>query len=106
MQSVLTSLAVFLQTLFDPLVLIAPLVIGAATGRRLPIRLGTAALGGLMAWLGPVAAPATILGPWLAPALGVAAGLAAAEIWLQLIWPVWAWARESARRLRAWFGGA
>ncbi|WP_029032739.1 hypothetical protein [Salinarimonas rosea] len=90
----------WLDVATSPLVLIAPLVLALASGRRSVVRLGTtlvALVPSAFSALGePLAEATTLL------ALGALAGLVVAEIWLALALPVLVGIWRGLRRL---FGG-
>ncbi|WP_372424439.1 hypothetical protein [Salinarimonas chemoclinalis] len=83
---VLPLFAHWLDVATSPLVLIAPLVLALASGRRLVVRLGTTlgalALSALSALGAPLGEAMALL------ALGALAGVVVAEIWLALALPV------------------
>ena len=87
----------WLDVATSPLVLIVPLVLALASGRRLVVRLGTV-LGALA--LSAFSALGAPLGEALALlALGALAGLVVAEIWLVLALPVLVGIGRGLRRL-------
>jgi|GEM_PF-3024836 len=85
----------------SPFVLVAPLILALATGRRWIVRLGTVLLAVSLSALSALGATlphaAVLLG------LGALAGLVVAEIWLALVLPLAAGLYRAVKRLRRFF---
>ncbi|MGJ3262833.1 MAG: hypothetical protein ACFE0R_06325 [Salinarimonas sp.] len=93
----LALLGHWLDIATSPLVLLAPLALALASGRRWLVRIGTALLALALAALSALGEP---LGhAALLAALGALAGLAVAEIWLALVLPVALGVWRGLRRL-------
>ncbi|MGP9818708.1 hypothetical protein ACTZWW_01730 [Salinarimonas sp. NSM] len=87
----------WLDVATSPIVLIAPLVLALASGRRLVVRLGTALVALALSALSALGAP---LGEALVLlVLGALAGLVVAEVWLALALPVLVGIWRGLRRL-------